>query len=304
MSGVNTEPLVSIVIPVYNGANYVGAAIDSALAQSYPNIEVLVINDGSKDDGRTAAVVKTYGDRVRYFEKENGGVSTALNRGIREMKGQYFSWLSHDDAYLPEKVARQVAFINEHNLPEAITYTDFECINDVSEVTGVVHARPVHPDAFKVEFILGGILHGCSLLIPKVCFDRCGIFDETLRATQDFELWFRFSEAGFRFLHIPETLVKWRLHEQQVSVQRKALCDAECNVMYRSFLRKIGKPEIRRLFKTSEVDYYLRYANKMMDYGYYKAARLAISLSAFNVAILKPRRSIGWLRAAKRLFQS
>ena len=81
------SPLVSIVIPVYNGSNYLAEAIDSALAQTYPNIEILVINDGSKDDGATKNLALSYGDKIRYFEKENGEVATALNFGIEKLNG-------------------------------------------------------------------------------------------------------------------------------------------------------------------------------------------------------------------------
>ena len=93
------SPLISIVIPVYNGSNYLREAIDSALRQTYKNIEVLVINDGSNDNGATARIAKSYGKKIRYFEKPNGGVATALNMGIQKMRGEYFSWLSHDDLY-------------------------------------------------------------------------------------------------------------------------------------------------------------------------------------------------------------
>ena len=86
----NENPLVSIVIPVYNGSDYLREAIDSALAQTYANIEVLVINDGSKDNGATESIALSYGDRIRYFNKENGGVASALNMGIEQMKGDYF----------------------------------------------------------------------------------------------------------------------------------------------------------------------------------------------------------------------
>ena len=82
------NPLVSIVIPVYNGSNYLAQAIDSALGQTYPNCEVLVVNDGSDDGGATAELALGYGEKIRYFEKENGGVATALNLGIRQMAGE------------------------------------------------------------------------------------------------------------------------------------------------------------------------------------------------------------------------
>ena len=78
-------------------------AIDSALAQTYDNVEVIVVNDGSSDDGKTAEIAKSYRDNIKYVEKENGGVASALNRGIEEMQGDFFSWLSHDDVYEPDK---------------------------------------------------------------------------------------------------------------------------------------------------------------------------------------------------------
>ena len=110
-------PLVSIIIPVYNGSDYLRTCIDSALAQTHPAIEVIVVNDGSTDDGKTAAIATSYGKRIRYVEKENGGVSSALNRGIEEMSGDYFSWLSHDDVYAPTKIERQLAVLREQHLP-------------------------------------------------------------------------------------------------------------------------------------------------------------------------------------------
>ena len=97
-------PKVSIVIPVYNGSNYLANAIDCALSQTYQNTEIIVVNDGSTDGGATEQVAMSYGDRIRYFSKPNGGVSSALNYGIANMTGEYFSWLSHDDAYSPDKV--------------------------------------------------------------------------------------------------------------------------------------------------------------------------------------------------------
>ena len=113
---MNYEPLVSIVIPVYNGSNFLQQAIDSALNQTYKNIEIIVVNDGSRDDGATEQIALSYGDKIRYFSKENGGVSTALNMGIANMKGEYFSWLSHDDMYKPEKIEKQIEAINQFDV--------------------------------------------------------------------------------------------------------------------------------------------------------------------------------------------
>ena len=100
------NPLVSIVIPVYNAEKYIERALKSLINQSYKNIEVIVVNDGSTDN--TEKIVKKYVDKIRYFYKENGGVASALNLGIKNMKGEYFSWLSHDDVYYTNKIERQI----------------------------------------------------------------------------------------------------------------------------------------------------------------------------------------------------
>src|SRR6267142_980278 len=94
--GAAADDLVSIIIPVFNGAKLIGEAIDSALAQSWPFIEVIVVDDGSDDGGATQGVLARYGDSIRVLAKSNGGVATALNAGIAAMRGNWFSWLSHD----------------------------------------------------------------------------------------------------------------------------------------------------------------------------------------------------------------
>ena len=93
------SPLVSIAVPVYNGSNYMRDAIDSVLTQTYSNFEVLVINDGSQDGSATEDIAKSYGDRILYFSKPNGGVASALNRALEESKGEYFCWLSQATSY-------------------------------------------------------------------------------------------------------------------------------------------------------------------------------------------------------------
>ena len=126
------EPLVSIVIPVYNGANYLSLAIHSALAQTYRNIEILVVNDGSDDNGATARIARLYGDRIRYFEKKNGGVASALNLAIGEAKGLFISWLSHDDLYTSDKIERQIAHLTEQPEPNrCVIYGDYSVFSNV-----------------------------------------------------------------------------------------------------------------------------------------------------------------------------
>jgi glycosyltransferase involved in cell wall biosynthesis len=209
-------PKVSIVIPVYNGSDYMRDAIDSALAQTYKNIEIIVINDGSNDVGKTREIALSYGDKIRYFEKENGGVATALNLGIEKMIGDYFSWLSHDDRYLPEKIELQIKYLQKYSQQRIILFTNYYTINSKGKKVGahifdhqMLQNKPLYP-------LLRGCVHGCSLLIPREAFDTIGRFDKLLRTTQDYDLWYRMIRK-YPFIHMQDVLVESRWHENQGS---------------------------------------------------------------------------------------
>jgi glycosyltransferase involved in cell wall biosynthesis len=208
-------PLVSIVIPVYNGANYMREAIDSALAQTYQNTEVLVVNDGSTDGGRTEEIARSYGTRIRYFSKPNGRVGSALNLGLREMNGDYFAWLSHDDIFLPEKIARQIDFLHK-NGAFAACYTDYFWIDAKGAILRKIR-RPWLPRKKGLKRLFGYCyINGSTMVIRRKCFDQVGMFDEKLKYTQDMEMWFRLLQR-FEIGRVAEMLGKMRLHSEQVS---------------------------------------------------------------------------------------
>lgn len=211
------SPKVSIVIPVYNGSDYLREAIDSALAQSYRNIEVLVIDDGSDDGGRTEEIARSYGERIRYVRKENGGVASALNRGIREMEGEYFSWLSHDDVYYPKKIQTQMDCVREEGR-EVVLYSDYDCIDRDSRILRRVRIPPIEPRALRAALITLYPVNGCTVLAPKSSLTAAGGFDERRKTTQDYDLWFRMAKRC-DFLHIPEVLIQSRIHPGQGSLR-------------------------------------------------------------------------------------
>ena len=217
------EPKVSIVIPVYNGANYMREAIDSALAQTYSNIEVVVVNDGSVDNGETDRIARSYGDRITYIKKDNGGVSSALNVGIRHMTGEYFSWLSHDDVYGPEKVRRQIEALSKaEDKKRTVGLCGYCFINEKSErltkraqerfSEGIYGWREV-----VCEILKNGTFSGCSLLIPKTAFDECGMFHEGLRFSQDALMWLQIFLAGYSLAYNGDVDVYSRIHGKQVT---------------------------------------------------------------------------------------
>lgn len=207
-------PRVSIVIPVYNGADFLDQAIRSALAQTYGNLEVVVVNDGSTDGGETERIARSWGERIRYVSKPNGGVATALNAGIEAMTGEYFSWLSHDDLYHPDKVAAQVQHLLALGTPDAVVYSDFE---EIDAQGRLLPRREIPACGDAILAVFATVLHGCTLLVPRRAFQAAGGFNPALRTTQDNEMWLRIALAGFPFHHLPRVLVQSRQHPGQGS---------------------------------------------------------------------------------------
>ncbi|MFA5816694.1 MAG: glycosyltransferase [Bacteroidales bacterium] len=241
---MNPNSLVSITIPVFNGSNYLTEAIDSALAQTYANIEVLVVNDGSNDGGATREIALRYGGRIRYLEKENGGVSSALNLAIREMKGDWFSWLSHDDLFLPEKTRKQVEFLSK--IRADIVYGDYQFIDEKGaalERNSDVVSLSEKGNLF-CQMLSGYPVNGCTTLISRKVFDRIGYFNTDLPTTQDYDFWFRCAKE-FEFHLLPEVVIKSRIHKDQ-DTNKRPLRQYECDELYTRIARYIAEDEKHR----------------------------------------------------------
>ena len=240
------NPLVSIVIPVYNGSNYLREAIDSALSQTYKNLEILVINDGSTDN--TDEIAKSYGNKIRYFVKENGGTSTALNLGIKQMKGEYFSWLSHDDLYYPQKIAREVEELSKLDDKNTIIISELEGIDEdynKSYTTTFLEHINVYPsrEYSYLYPVIYNKTHGCTHLISKVVFDTVGLFDEKWLVAHDFEFYYRaFSKYPHKL--IPEVLITARDSSNRQAKRLHTRGNIEYSLLYINIIDNLSKKEI------------------------------------------------------------
>lgn len=229
MSLQDYNPLVSVVIPVYKGAAYVGQAIESVMAQTYKNIEIIVVDDGSPDDGATRRAVEAYIPRVRYIHQENGGVAAALNTGARNMRGEIFSWLSHDDLFVPDKTEKQIEFIRQLGRKDAVIYSDYMIVDpDNNRMYDVVldHEMLTRQPLLAV---LRGATNGCTMLLPREVFETIGVFDEKLRFTQDYDFWDRIEDT-FPLVHCPGIMVRQRVHPGQDSNKPESII--ECNRLW------------------------------------------------------------------------
>ena len=233
MAEMKYMPLVSIVIPVYNGSNYMKEAIDSALAQTYKNIEIVVVNDGSRDEGKSDAIARSYGDKIKYFPKANGGSSSALNKGIAEMKGEWFSWLSHDDLYYPQKIEKQIEYLNslalsdEDNLYKNVLFTACDYINGEGKVIKKSKSENEKALSSYIASVKGNEyficeptkynFYGCGCLVNKKVFEEIGGFDEGLRLINDLDMWNRIYMAGYKVHYLSDALTIGRIHSGQIS---------------------------------------------------------------------------------------
>lgn len=276
------NPSVTIVIPVYNGSDYLAEAIDSALAQTYKNIEILVVNDGSGDGGATEKVAQSYGDKIRYVSKPNGGVASALNMGIAEMRGEYFSWLSHDDLYAPEKVEREVDALRRSGDNRTIVYSNFEVFS-AGHPSIPMYLKDIRPEQFRYWITAENSLHGCTLLIPKAAFAECGLFDEALRTTQDYDLWFRMAEK-YKFKLLPDLLVKARSHPEQGTRKMGDTVLTECNALLTRFTDSLSSAELADGRDIAPAVAYAQLSRSFSERGFGQAARRAASLAFKNFA--------------------
>lgn len=246
------NPKVSIIIPVYNGSNYLQQSIESALAQTYKNIEVIVVNDGSNDNGATEKIANYYRDKIKYFSKPNGGVSSALNFGISKMEGEWFSWLSHDDIYLNNKIEEQIKYLNDtilkkskiKNISKIVLYCDTEFIDDQNNI--ILKLKPISGEFDSArEILIKNLKHnrlgGCSFLVHKKAMHDIGGFNETIRTVSDYDLWYRFLLNDYCFFYVPQTLVQGRMHKQQVTYRMSELSMSEFEAFHTNILKQIDK---------------------------------------------------------------
>jgi glycosyltransferase involved in cell wall biosynthesis len=207
---------VSIIIPVYNGANYLAEAIQSSLDQDYENIEIVVVNDGSVDENQTRNIALEFKDKITYLEKKNGGVASALNYAIEHSTGEYISWLSHDDLYATNKVSKQMAKLEANGSP-CVVFSAFATIDESGKLLHRIYYPELDTKEMVFEFLKNCRVHGCSLLIPKY-FLITESFNTKLRHFQDYDLWIRLTQK-YEFVYIDEILVYGRQHLNQDSVR-------------------------------------------------------------------------------------
>jgi teichuronic acid biosynthesis glycosyltransferase TuaG len=207
------QPLVSVVIPAYNAALYLHEAVESLCKQTYKNLHIIIINDGSKDNtAEVANRLAVQDPRIQVITKDNAGVSAARNDGLKNVKGKYLCFLDADDAYLPEKIAKQVAFLEAHPELDLVYCDNYNGDEHLHVVAAPVSNRP--PVAFKEAFMYRNWFSPLAPMLRTSLMKKVGLFDATLHGGEDWDYWIRCLEYT-DFGYIPEPLGIYRHHPKQ-----------------------------------------------------------------------------------------
>lgn len=209
------KPLVSAVITTYNYGHFLAQAIESVLGQTYKNIELIIVNDGSTDN--TDEVVRIYlsDSRVSYLKQANLGQSRAKNAGIEKARGDYVAFLDGDDQWLPEKLALQLPLFGK-DPSIGVVYSRMRCINEDGSPRKANLLKPCSGWVTD-KLIIDNFVPFSSSVVKRECFDKCAAMDEGLIASVDWDLWLRLSR-GYKFDYVNRPLVCYRVgHRGQMS---------------------------------------------------------------------------------------
>ncbi|MBI4355946.1 MAG: glycosyltransferase [Candidatus Omnitrophica bacterium] len=209
---MTATPMVSVVLPTYNRTQWLGEAIESVLAQTLADWELVIVDDGSAP--ATADTVRPHlsDARIHYVWKPHAGVAAARNAGLRLTRGSYAAFLDDDDCFLPDKLARQVAWMEEHR-DVGLVYNQIYVVDEPMNQSRLLPRRSART---FLELFCENAIQVASVLVRRTCLEAVGGFDESLIGSEDYDLWLRIAQR-FPIEYLPRPLAIYRKHGQNKS---------------------------------------------------------------------------------------
>jgi glycosyltransferase involved in cell wall biosynthesis len=237
------RPLVSAIIPVYNGEAFLRETIESVLSQTYRDIECIVIDDGSTDG--TGEIARSFGDSIRYVRKENGGVSSARNLGIEMASGEFVAFLDADDLWVPEKIEKQMAVFAAR--PDVgMVYSSVLFVDEKKKVLRKVENEFGMGEVERILLLRTPVFLTMTALVRKDVLDKVGGFDDRLSTSADADMACRIA-LNFETVGIDEPLAMYRQHSNQMHLNLAALEHDSTLLFEKTFGDPEVPAEIRRL---------------------------------------------------------
>ncbi len=227
-----TVPRVSVVIPAYNTAQYVGEAVDSVLAQTFRNFEIVVVNDGSPDTEALEKALHPYGERIRYVRKPNGGLSSARNAGIAASQSECIAFLDSDDTWTPEYLVSQLALLEREPTAAAVFPDGVYFGETLLAGKKFSETMPFELGRVTIEAVLreqSNLSYSC--LARRTAIERVGGYDESLRRIEDWDMYLRLLLAGETILINPAPLLRYRRRDGSLSADGLVMRGAALNVL-------------------------------------------------------------------------
>lgn len=274
--------LVSVIMPVYNRATLVPQAIDSILSQTYGNVEVMAINDGSTDN--SLEVLREYEerwpDKIRVIDQNNQGQVIARNNGIKASRGEYIAFLDSDDRWLPEKLKLQLPRFT----PEVgLVYCGVEFIDEAGQVTGVEPCDPELEGNIYPQLLVQNRMTGGTVVIRKDVLDEVGLFDSDFKAAENWDLWIRICRK-YNAALVNKPLVQYRRHGGNMSGDFNLMISAKKKIMEKHCNRRSSDPAIRKNSALAEANYHYR-----LGVHYFSREQYREALKAFwKVSMIEP----------------
>lgn len=275
---------VSIVIPAYNKAALTVKTVESALKQTYKNIEVIVVDDGSTDNTQQLLYPYISSNRIKYFHKENGGACSARNVGIKLSTGDYIALIDCDDIYLPEKIELSINYL-ENNPDFGFVYTRAYFIDEQDSILREYPNRKIiHSGWIAKQLLLRNFIPNSTVVVRKKYFEKTGLFDESVFIPADWDMWLRLSE-NYKSGYINLPLTRYRISSNYTLNNLEQSEREEAVILEKAFKRN---PGININFKNRIVsNMYLRSAINYLLTQDFNSAKdrfiLSIRKNNFNI---------------------
>lgn len=280
---MNNDPaLVSVIVPVYNRAHLVTETVASILGQSYRNIEIILINDGSTDDSLNIirALQQDYPEMIRVISQENQGQTVARNQGIKKARGKYIAFLDSDDLWVPDKLELQIPLFDEG---VGLVYGGVEFINECGETTGYDPCDASIQGNIYPQLLVKNRMTGGSVVVLAEALKTVGLFDSDFKAAENWDLWLRICKNyQARFVNMP--VVKYRLHPNNMSKDVMLMQDAKRQIMAKHCDKHSSDKLIARYSRLAEADLFYK-----LGVGFFSREEFGKAIRHFlQVMIISP----------------
>jgi glycosyltransferase involved in cell wall biosynthesis len=249
-----SSPLISVIIPAYNTAPFIGETLLSVVGQTFTDFEIIVVNDGSPDTPALEEALAPFRARIRYIVQENRGLSGARNAGIAVARGEFVAFLDSDDAWEPDYLEYQLAELRSRGL--AVVYANATTFGDPLRSGRLF--MDMHPSSGEVT-IESLVAQTCNVMVSvlarREALVKAGLFDESLRSSEDFDLWLRVIKSGGTIGYHRKPLVRSRLHRGSLSANGVSMCQHIVRVLDKTAKEMKLTPAERELIARRRGDF-------------------------------------------------